>query len=96
MGLPPEVARAFLPPTATMAQRIVRAKRKVRSARIPFRVPGADKLPARLPSVLRVVYLVFTEGYAASSGDDLLRPDLADEAMRLARILDRLLPGNAR
>lgn len=88
----PEVARAFLVPTATMAQRIVRAKRKIRSARIPFRVPGADELPARLPSVLRVVYLVFTEGYAASSGNDLLRPDLADEAIRLARILHRLLP----
>jgi RNA polymerase sigma-70 factor (ECF subfamily) len=88
----PEVARAFLVPTATMAQRIVRAKRKIRSARIPFRVPGPDELPARLPSVLRVVYLVFTEGYAASSGDDLLRPDLADEAVRLARILHRLLP----
>ncbi|MEU7642297.1 RNA polymerase sigma factor [Streptomyces sp. NPDC039016] len=88
----PEVARAFLVPTATMAQRIVRAKRKVRTARIPFRVPGPDELPARLPSVLRVIYLVFTEGYAASSGNDLLRPDLADEAIRLARILHRLLP----
>ncbi|WP_055535369.1 RNA polymerase sigma factor [Streptomyces graminilatus] len=88
----PEVARAFLVPTATMAQRIVRAKRKIRSARIPFRVPGPDELPARLPSVLRVVYLVFTEGYTASSGNDLLRPDLADEAIRLARILHRLLP----
>ncbi|MFE3774592.1 RNA polymerase sigma factor [Streptomyces sp. NPDC059122] len=88
----PEVARAFLVPTATMAQRIVRAKRKIRTARIPFRVPGPDQLPARLPSVLRVIYLVFTEGYAASSGNDLLRPDLADEAIRLARILHRLLP----
>ncbi|WP_263101405.1 RNA polymerase sigma factor [Kitasatospora sp. DSM 101779] len=88
----PEVARAFLVPTATMAQRIVRAKRKIRSARIPFRVPGPDELPERLPTVLRAVYLVFTEGYAASSGDDLLRPDLADEAVRLARILHRLLP----
>ncbi|WP_431676515.1 RNA polymerase sigma factor [Kitasatospora sp. KL5] len=88
----PEVARAFLVPTATMAQRIVRAKRKIRTARIPFRVPEPDELPSRLPSVLRVVYLVFTEGYAASSGDDLLRPGLADEAVRLARILHRLLP----
>ncbi|MFG2692963.1 RNA polymerase sigma factor [Kitasatospora sp. NPDC048407] len=87
-----EVARAFLVPTATMAQRIVRAKSKIRSTRIPFRVPGPDELPARLPSVLRVVYLVFTEGYAASSGTDLLRPDLADEAIRLARILHQLLP----
>lgn len=88
-----EVARAFLVPTATMAQRIVRAKRKIRTARIPFRVPGPDELPARLPSVLRVVYLIFTEGYAASSGGDLMRPDLAEEAIRLARILHRLLPG---
>ncbi|NUS53630.1 MAG: RNA polymerase sigma factor, partial [Streptomycetaceae bacterium] len=88
----PEVARAFLVPEATMAQRIVRAKRKIRSTRIPFRVPAPDELPARLFAVLRVVYLVFTEGYAAGSGDDLLRPDLADEAVRLARILHRLLP----
>ncbi|TGA85482.1 RNA polymerase sigma factor [Streptomyces palmae] len=88
----PEVARAFLVPTATMAQRVVRAKRKIRSARVPFRVPGPEELPARLPSVLRVVYLVFTEGYAASSGPGLLRPDLAEEAIRLARILHRLLP----
>jgi RNA polymerase sigma-70 factor (ECF subfamily) len=89
----PEVARAFLVPTATMAQRIVRAKRKIRTARIPFRVPGPEELPARLPHVLRVVYVVFTEGYAASSGDALVRPDLAEEAVRLARILHRLLPG---
>ena len=65
-------------------------------ARIPFRVPDADELPARLPGVLRVVYLIFTEGYAASAGADLMRPDLADEAIRLARILHRLLPANAR
>ncbi|MBO2464700.1 RNA polymerase sigma factor [Actinomadura violacea] len=89
----PEVARAFLVPTATMAQRIVRAKRKIRDARIPFRVPGPEELPGRLPGVLRAVYLVFTEGYAASSGDGLMRPGLADEAVRLARILDGLLPG---
>jgi len=87
-----EVARAFLVPTATMAQRIVRAKRKIAEARIPFRVPGADELSERLPGVLRVIYLIFTESYAASSGDALLRPDLADEAIRLARILHRLLP----
>ncbi|BCY10303.1 RNA polymerase sigma factor [Actinoplanes sp. L3-i22] len=88
----PEVARAFLVPTPTMAQRIVRAKRKIRSARIPFRVPATDELPARLPGVLRVIYLVYTEGHTASYGHDLQRPDLADEAIRLARILHRLLP----
>jgi RNA polymerase sigma-70 factor (ECF subfamily) len=88
----PEVARAFLVPAATMAQRIVRAKRKIRHARIPFRVPEAAELPDRLPSVLRVVYLIFTEGYAASGGTELVRGDLADEAIRLARILHRLLP----
>ncbi|SDL83940.1 RNA polymerase sigma-70 factor, ECF subfamily [Nonomuraea maritima] len=87
-----EVARAFLVPTATMAQRLVRAKRKIRAARIPFRVPGPDELASRLPGVLRVVYLVFTQGYAPSSGDDLVRADLADEAVRLARVLHRLLP----
>ncbi|MER0243062.1 DUF6596 domain-containing protein [Streptomyces sp. HSW2009] len=88
----PEVARAFLVPPATMAQRIVRAKKKIREARIPFRVPGADELPERLPGVLQVVYSVFTEGYAASSGAHLQRWDLATEALRLARILRRLLP----
>ncbi|WP_124269635.1 DUF6596 domain-containing protein [Streptomyces sp. ADI96-02] len=88
----PEVARAFLVPTPTMAQRIVRAKKKIRDARIPFRVPGPDELPERLPGVLQVVYSVFTEGYAASSGPRLQRLDLAQEAIRLARILRRLLP----
>ncbi|MGW0590129.1 RNA polymerase sigma factor [Streptosporangium sp. NPDC002607] len=87
-----EVARAFLVPPATMAQRIVRAKKKIREARIPFRVPGADELPERLPGVLQVIYSIFTEGYAASSGSDLQRLDLAEEAIRLARILHRLLP----
>ncbi|GAB3964389.1 DUF6596 domain-containing protein [Plantactinospora veratri] len=87
-----EVARAFLVPVPTMAQRIGRAKRKIRAARIPFRVPDAAELPARLPKVLRVIYLIFTEGYAASSGPQLVRADLADEAIRLARLLHRLLP----
>ncbi|MGW7683904.1 DUF6596 domain-containing protein [Kribbella sp. NPDC054772] len=88
----PEVARAFLVPTATMARRIVRAKKKIREARIPFRVPGPDELPERLPGVLQVIYSVFTEGYAASSGPYLQRLDLAEEAIRLARIVHRLLP----
>lgn len=88
----PEVARAFLVPTATMAQRIVRAKKKIRQARIPFRVPGADELPERLPGVLQVLYSIFTEGYAASSGPRLQRLDLAEEAIRLAQILRRLMP----
>ena len=88
----PEVARAFLVPAATMAKRITRAKKKIREARIPFRVPGADELPERLPRVLQVVYSIFTEGYTASSGPHLQRLDLAEEAIRLARILRRLLP----
>ncbi|MEV0127112.1 DUF6596 domain-containing protein [Dactylosporangium sp. NPDC050688] len=82
----PEVARAFLVPTATMAKRIVRAKQKIREARIPFRVPGPDELPDRLPGVLQVLNAIFTEGYAAQ------RDDLAAEAIRLTRILRRLLP----
>lgn len=87
-----EVARAHLVPVETMAKRLVRAKKKIREARIPFRVPGPDELPGRLPGVLQVVYSIFTEGYAASSGPDLQRPDVAGEAIRLARILRRLLP----
>ncbi|WP_433425526.1 RNA polymerase sigma factor [Microtetraspora malaysiensis] len=88
----PEVARAFLVPAETMAKRITRAKKKIRAARIPFRVPGADELPGRLPGVLQVVYSIFTEGYVASSGPRLQRLDLAEEAIRLGRILRRLLP----
>jgi RNA polymerase sigma-70 factor, ECF subfamily len=82
----PEVARAFLVPAETMAKRITRAKKKIREARIPFRVPGADEWPERLPGVLQVIYSIFTEGYAA------LESDLAEEAIRLTRILRRLLP----
>jgi RNA polymerase sigma-70 factor, ECF subfamily len=87
-----EIARAFLTAPATVAQRIVRAKRKIRDARIPYRVPSKNDLPARLDTVLRVVYLVFTEGYAASSGPSLVRADLSTEAIRLGRLLLELLP----
>ncbi|MEU8317368.1 DUF6596 domain-containing protein [Nonomuraea sp. NPDC048881] len=88
----PEVARAYLVPAQTMAKRIVRAKKKIREARVPFRVPEAHELPERVPGVLQVIYSIFTEGYAASSGPFLQRLDLAEEAIRLARILRRLLP----
>lgn len=87
-----QIARAFLVPEATMAQRLVRAKRKIRNAGIPYRVPEADALPERLDGVLAVLYLVYNEGYLASSGDALQRPDLAAEAVRLARLVARLLP----
>jgi RNA polymerase sigma-70 factor (ECF subfamily) len=87
-----EIARAFLVPEATMAQRLVRAKHKIAAAGIPYRVPSAEELPERLGGVLRVVYLVFREGYAPTAGDDLVRADLRDEAIRLARLLVELLP----
>lgn len=88
----PEIAHAFLVPEATMAQRIVRAKNKIRTAGIPYRVPRDEDLPARVTPVLRVLYLVFTEGHTATAGDDLGRPDLAAEAIRLGRVLVELMP----
>ncbi len=87
-----EIAHAFLVPEPTMAQRIVRAKGKVRDARIPYRIPYETDLPARLRSVLAVVYLIFNEGYTASSGENLLREDLCAEAIRLGRVLAELMP----
>ena len=87
-----EIARAFLSSPSTLAQRIVRAKAKIRDARIPYEVPGRSELPERLEAVLRVIYLVFNEGYFASSGDSLTRSQLSDEAIRLGRLLQELLP----
>ncbi|MFN2569677.1 MAG: RNA polymerase sigma factor, partial [Candidatus Dormibacteria bacterium] len=90
-----EIAHAFLVPEPTMAQRLVRAKSKIRGARIPYRIPAEPDLPERLPAVLAVVYLIFNEGYAASSGERLVRDDLCHEAIRLGRLLARLMPDEA-
>ena len=91
----PEIARAFLVQEATMAARITRAKKKIAGAKIPYRVPRDAELPDRLKPVLAVVYLIFNEGYTASSGDDLVREDLCAEAIRLARLLAELMPDEA-
>jgi RNA polymerase sigma-70 factor, ECF subfamily len=91
----PQIARAFLVPEATMAQRLVRAKGKIRAAKIPYRVPCDAELPDRLRPVLAVIYLIFNEGYTSSSGDQLVREDLCSEAIRLARVLAELMPDEA-
>jgi len=88
----PEIARAFLIPESTLAQRIVRAKNKILEARIPYEVPSRDRLPERLDGVLAVIYLIFNEGYAATTGEQLVRTDLATDAIRLARMTAELLP----
>ena len=89
----PEIARAFLVPEPTLAQRLVRAKRKIQDARIPYEVPPAEVLPDRLASVQAVLYLIFNEGYSAASGEQLIRRDLCAEAIRLTRVLCELMPG---
>src|SRR5206468_1316061 len=88
----PEIARAFLVPEATMAQRIVRAKRKLRDNHAPYRIPRPAELPDRLQAVLAAIYLIYTEGHTATSGDTLSRVDLSAEAVRLARVLVGLMP----
>jgi RNA polymerase sigma factor (sigma-70 family) len=90
-----EIARAFLVPVQTIQQRIVRAKKQLAEAHVPFEVPRGDDLAPRLASVLEVIYLVFNEGYAATSGDDWVRPELCEDALRLGRVLARLAPGLA-
>src|SRR5580692_10779271 len=90
-----EISSAFLVPVATMAQRLVRAKRKIRDANVPYRVPPPEDLPDRLDAVRLIVYLIFNEGYFASTGDALIRRELCTEAIRLARVLCRLLPRDA-
>jgi len=90
-----EIARAFLVPEPTMAQRIVRAKRTLSDAKVPFEVPRGAEFHARLASVLQVIYLVFNEGYSATAGEDLLRPGLCEDALRLGRILAELVPAEA-
>ena len=90
-----EIARAFLSPEPTIAQRIVRAKRAIAEAGVPFEVPRGDERTARLASVLEVIYLIFNEGYSATAGDDWLRPELAEEALRLGRIVAHLVPDEA-
>jgi RNA polymerase sigma-70 factor (ECF subfamily) len=90
-----EIARAFLQAEATVARRLVRAKAKVRDAVIPFRVPPAHLLPERVPYVLACAYLVFSEGYAATAGDELVRHELCDEGIRLARLVVELMPDEA-
>ena len=90
-----EIARAFLVPEPTMAQRIVRAKRTLTRARVPFEMPGAADRPARLSSVLEVIYLIFNEGYSPTAGDAWVRPGLCDDALRLGRVLAELAPGDA-
>jgi len=87
-----EIARAFLVPEPTIAQRIVRAKRTLAKERVPFEVPRGAELAARLSSVLEVVYLIFNEGYSATAGDDWMRPTLCEEALRLGRVLAELAP----